>query len=633
MDSRSLLEKGVKHEYNVDDSDSHSLLKSNQLDDPTDSSSTSSNPPTSSSTSFPTSSPFFFFSSPSSKRIAILTALSALGGFLFGYDTGVVSGAMLLISDDFNLSSTQQEVCVSSTIVMAAMAALFGGSLNARYGRRPVIIFAAIVFAIGSLVMGLSPNFEILIVGRVIVGIGIGFASLTTPIYIAEVAPPALRGRLVTINTFCICFGQFFAGMIDGVLSNTPNGWRIMLGLAIVPSLIMLIGFIHLPESPRWLIMNGKRNEALEVMKTVRASSKIAQEEVDDIVTACIALDTLQSSSNTSPKNKVYEMMSHPPTRRALLLGCGLMILQQLVGINTVMYYAASIYEMAGYSTTTSIWLSGFTALAQVIGLIYSIYMVEKIGRRPLLLYSLFFVILSLIALGSSFYAARVSSGEVTTFTSTLSTTTTTTPGKCESQSAFVWSGTTKYCYDCVQISGCGYCMGDGENNSCVEGDSDGAYGSACGGTWIYDSCPNPYGSFSVICMISYLLAFGVGMGGMPWTVNSEIYPLKYRSLAVSFSTTSNWLGNIVISATFLTISSPKALTTFGAFWLYAVIGMAGYVWLFFTLPETKGLSLEDIESLFVRKGDKLHDPFDNLSEEQKEAIIKMSVKTGGGGH
>jgi len=218
--------------------------------------------------------------------------------------------------------------------------------------------------------------------------------------------------------------------------------------------------------------------------------------------------------------------------------------------------------------------------------------------------------------------------------------------GRCDNQPATIWDGITTYCYDCVEIIGCGYC-----NGVCVPGDISGptiigednnisagnialfdSVQSLCGnntagttttgkGNWEYDACTgggstsgttttaiNPYSVLSVIFMVLYLLAFGIGMGGMPWTINSEIYPLKYRSIAVSFSTATNWMGNLIVSATFLTLSSPSALTAYGSFGMYGLVALLGWVFLYYKLPETKGLSLEEIEKLFQRP----HDNDDN---------------------
>eukprot|EP00979_Chaetoceros_neogracilis_P000288 scaffold74_cov277-Chaetoceros_neogracile.AAC.17 len=330
--------------------------------------------------------------------------------------SGVISGAMPPISRTLNLSDIEQEVVVSSTVLSAFVTSLIGGSMNAKYGRKNTILVASFVFAIGAVVMGIAWNYHSLVLGRIIVGGGIGLASLTTPMYIAEVASPSMRGTLVTINGLLICFGQFSAGMIDGVLDeiDPDNGWRIMLGLAAVPSIIMFIGFQYMPESPRWLVMMGRNQEAKTVLMSIRESDREANEELDEIIQVCLLMgdastntstiisehdsyssnndmfdynhddrDGSSSSSNLSDSgglqmnlvaherlpepscreedfnssmgNKpsfivnVKEMVSHPPTWRALKLGCGIMILQQLSGINTVMYYAASIYQMSGF--------------------------------------------------------------------------------------------------------------------------------------------------------------------------------------------------------------------------------------------------------------------------------------------
>jgi len=448
----------------------------------------------------------------------------------------------------------------------------------------------------------------------------------------------------------------------------------------------MFVGFLGLPESPRWLADKGRFSEALVVLEDLRTGRDEAEEELREILAASGETtsgkskaakggyrddndenddengnnerSSLASSSSSSDGDSSLPygsdagngpahaegfheadllgsskggaggigpwiaMLSDPPTRRALFLGCGMMAVQQFSGINTVMYYAASIYEMAGYDELKAVWLSGFTALAQVVGIAASIFLVDRVGRRTLVLCSLGFVTVSLVGLALSFYWARITSGDVLAVSESSSSGG--SSGSCHHQPALVWDGVVSYCYDCVGIDGCGYCGNSKGSGLCLPGNSSGTFGMeqlSCE-TWDYDQCTglpgaitesdsssndnsNPYGTLSVLFMVLYLLAFGIGMGGMPWTINSEIYKLEFRSKAVSLSTATNWIGNLVVSATFLSLSSPQVLTAYGAFGLYGAVALLGWGWLVWALPETKGRSLEEIEDLFRRPWDR----------------------------
>jgi MFS transporter, SP family, solute carrier family 2 (myo-inositol transporter), member 13 len=537
--------------------------------------------------------------------IFLLTGICAVSGGLFGYDTGVVSGALLSIRRDLNLNEAQQELVVSITTVGAVVGSLAGGWANERAGRRPVILLSSLIFTLGAVVMGAAPDLVTLTIGRLVIGVAVGLSSMTIPIYIAEAAPASIRGSLVTINCIFITGGQFLAGMVDGAFARTQGGWRYMLGIAGVPAALQFVGILFLPESPRWLVAKGHAVEARGVLQKLRASGDVEFEMAE------IEEDVAETAS--LPMARLSDLWSSPPIRRAVTLGCGLMLLQQLSGINTVMYYSASIYTMAGFSDEAAIWLAGFTALAQFVGMVANMLLVERWGRRTLVLSSLALVTASLLAIGASFYLAMASSEPVTALD----------PACAFVSNVFLGPLPVKTCFRCVDTPNCGYCPA---LHACLPGNSAGPTGeqvcptgSASGpyGDWVFDACRNDYGYMSVAAMVAYLFTFGLGMGAMPWTICAEIFPLHVRSLANSLSTSVNWIGNVVISATFLSIASPHALTQYGAFWLYAAIATAGFVGLYFTLPETKGVPLEEIEALFMRPSD---------------ALLQNLVAAGGGG-
>ncbi|GCB71767.1 hypothetical protein scyTo_0006064, partial [Scyliorhinus torazame] len=264
--------------------------------------------------------------------IYLLATFAALGGFLFGYDTGVVSGALLLLKKEFALSQLWQELVVSATVGAAAVSALAGGLLNGYWGRRPCILLASFLFTAGAVVMTASGDRYTLLTGRIVVGLGIGLASMTVTVYIAEAAPSHLRGRLVTINTLFITGGQFFASVIDGAFSYLErNGWRYMLGLSAIPAIIQFVGFLFLPESPRWLMQKGKTQKARRVLSQIRGTQNIDDEY--EFIKNNIEEEEREAAGGDTV---LWKMITYPPTRRALIVGCGLQLIQQLSGINTV---------------------------------------------------------------------------------------------------------------------------------------------------------------------------------------------------------------------------------------------------------------------------------------------------------
>nr|XP_028602301.1 proton myo-inositol cotransporter isoform X2 [Podarcis muralis] len=343
--------------------------------------------------------------------VYVASVFSALGGFLFGYDTGVVSGALLLLKKELHLDAFWQELLVSSTVGAAALSALLGGVLNGWCGRRACILLASGIFTAGAAVLAAAQDKETLLAGRVVVGLGIGIASMTVPVYIAEVAPPHLRGRLVTINTLFITGGQFFASVIDGAFSYLPkDGWRYMLGLSAVPAVIQFFGFLFLPESPRWLIQKGQTQKARRILSLMRGNQTIDEE-----------YDSIKNNIEEEEKEVgaagpvICRMLTYPPTRRELIVGCGLQMFQQLAGINTVMYYSATIMQMSGVQDDRlAIWLAAVTAFTNFIFTLVGVWLVEKVGRRKLTLGSLAGTTVALLILAFGFLLSAQVSPQVT---------------------------------------------------------------------------------------------------------------------------------------------------------------------------------------------------------------------------
>jgi len=455
------------------------------------------------------------------RRVQFITSVAAVGGFLSGYNTGVISGAMLLVQRNFDLSRRQVENTVASTVLAAFLASLVGGTLHQRIGRRGTLMTAASIFVVGALLLMFTQNFIMLLIGQMCMGTGVGLESLSSPLYVSEISKPSIRAKFVSMYAMLLCFGQVFAGVIAGVFSGRQNGWRFMYGCSIFPAICMLVGYWFLPETPVQLFTCGKDDEAKNVLTSVRETDDEVESEMREIKSSLRCTENSLANVSTNQCNEnvpvgadenphtsktLFERLKHlimdAPTRRALMVGCSLMVLQQICGPNAVLYYSASIYQMAQFDESTSIWLAALTSASQIIGLVLSVALVDKAGRRTLTLTSLTLVSISSLGLGFSFYLAKIASGTVDL---TLS------DDMCSFQKSLVWSGTTSHCYDCVQIPGCGYCGG-----ACVSQSVLGLEIDTCpaGSEWINEGCSNPFGWLSVLFMLLFLLFFGVGMGG-----------------------------------------------------------------------------------------------------------------------
>jgi sugar porter (SP) family MFS transporter len=321
-------------------------------------------------------------------------AFAALGGLLFGYDTGVISGAVLFITKQFGLSAFSEELVVSMVLVGAAVGALSGGKLADRFGRRYMLLVTSVIFIVGALVCALCTSLGMLLIGRVIVGLGIGVSSTAVPVYISEISPPKARGWQVSLFQLAITVGIVAAYLVDYALAAS-EGWRWMLGLAVVPGLILGLGMLAMPETPKWLLKQGRTIDARRVLTRIRGTYDIDSE-----------LNHVEATMSQPDENGRFSDLLAPAVRPALTVGVGLAIFQQITGINTVIYYAPTIIQAAGIpSASGAILATVGIGLVNVVMTIVAMWFIDRMGRRPLLLIGTAGMIISLGVLAAMFAA------------------------------------------------------------------------------------------------------------------------------------------------------------------------------------------------------------------------------------
>lgn len=430
------------------------------------------------------------------------TVVAALGGLLFGYDTGVISAALLYIAPAFHLSELWQQVVVAILLVGAIIGVSLGGIVADNLGRRRTLSITSGLFTVGALLSALAPNLATLLVSRLLLGLAIGTASLSVPAYIAEIAPPDRRGRLVSMNQMMISSG-ILVSYISGYVLASGHAWRWMLGLAAVPSVLMFCGLLRLPESPRWLIARSRYSEARSVLRQIVGAEHVEAE-----------LRTL-SEAVVEERNVTYREVLKPRLRPAILLGIGVAATNQLVGVNAITYYAPTLLTKGGFGNSAAILSSVGIGVANVAFTLLGLLLIDRIGRRPLLLSGMAGVVVSLFAIGL-LYATTDLRG--------------------------VWAGAI------------------------------------------------------VAFLILYEAMFSASIGLAMWVVNSEIFPTAVRGKAGSFGMFTHWGLNLVISLTVLTAF--EMFTPTGLFWIYAVFGLAGLLYLKKYLPETRNRTLEEVETI-----------------------------------
>ena len=442
-------------------------------------------------------------------RPIIIACVASITGLLVGYNMGVISGALLLIKKDWSLSEIQQGMVVSSLLVGALVGSAVCGRIVDLFGRRNLIMATAVVFVTGSFQTGLSPNITLLIAGRFLIGIAVGFSGISAPLYISEIAPSSIRGALVSLCQLAICLGVLLSFAVDTTLASFPGGWRYMLMSGAIPGTLLSMGMLFLPDSPRWLITKGRDESARIMLKRIGVSN--VERKIN-----LIKLSLRQSSDVLSWADLLGSRLKVP-----LLIGTGLMLLQQLTGVTTVVSYSPTILQKAGIgSDTVAILASVGVGLIDSLATLTSLWLVDRVGRKILLSLGLIGMVLSLIVLGAAF----------------------------------------------AEMS---------------------YLGSAA--KWIV------FGG-----LFFYMGSFSLSLGPVCGVIISEIFPLRVRGLAMSVVTVAAWSANIVISLTFPSLVN--WFTPQGTFWTFALIGVAGWFFCRFYIPETKGVSLEEIEAHWMKK-------------------------------
>ncbi|CAN6913261.1 unnamed protein product [Brassica oleracea] len=526
---------------------------------------------------------------------------AGIGGLLFGYDTGVISGALLFIKEDFD--EVDKKTWLQSTIVSMAVAgaivgAAVGGWINDRFGRRMSILIADVLFLIGAIVMAFAPAPWVIIVGRIFVGFGVGMASMTSPLYISEASPARIRGALVSTNGLLITGGQFFSYLINLAFVHTPGTWRWMLGVAGVPAIVQFVLMLSLPESPRWLYRKDRVAESRAILERIYPAEEV-EAEMEALRESVEAEKADEAIIGDSFGAKLKGAFANPVVRRGLAAGVTVQVAQQFVGINTVMYYSPSIVQFAGYaSNSTAMALSLITSGLNAIGSIVSMMFVDRYGRRKLMIISMFGIISCLIILATVFSQAAIHAPKIDALESTTFFPNATCPAFAPLETPNAppsgWN-----CMKCLR-SECGFCASGVQPyapGACVVlSDDMKATCHSKGRTYFKDGCPSKFGFLAIVFLGLYIVVYAPGMGTVPWIVNSEIYPLRYRGLGGGIAAVSNWVSNLIVSESFLSLT--HALGSSGTFLLFAGFSTVGLFFIWLLVPETKGLQFEEVDKL-----------------------------------
>ena len=438
----------------------------------------------------------------------VVAIIASLGGLLSGYDTGVISGALLFINESWNLADTTQGILVSSVLIGAVIGAATNGILADMFGRKKIIMATAVIFTLGSIMCAFAPNIFVLIASRIFVGFAVGVVNFVVPLYLSEISPKHLRGTLVSLYQWAITAGILFSYFINAVFAHSVYNWRWMLFAGVIPGIVLFVGMCFMHDTPRWLVSKKRDEEAKIAFKKIEPEVD-TEKEIEDI-----RKTILNEGTKSDKKFRFKKWMIMP-----FVVGIGIMFAQICTGINTIIYYAPTIFKNAGCeSNITALYATTGIGVINFLMTIVALFFTDKLGRKPLLYFGLTGVMLSLIALG------------------------------------------------------CGFAFADffGDNLK-----------------WV-----------TVGSLVIYIICFAMSLGPIGWILVSEVFPLRIRGVAMSICTVSNFAFNFFVVSSF-----PILLHRIGGawtFWGFGIVSLLCIVFVYFCVPETKGISLETIESNWI---------------------------------
>jgi len=511
-------------------------------------------------------------------RIAMIVAM---GGFLMGFDASVISGVVGFIGPEFGLSSIQIGWAVGSLTLTATLAMMVSGPLSDRFGRRTILKVAAILYAVSAIGSALAPTFTTLVIARMIGGLGVGASLIIAPMYIAEIAPPKKRGRLVSFNQLNIVIGisaAFFTNYLILKWAQSDAGWaqflmfddytwRWMLGLETLPAILYFFGLYFVPRSPRWQIMKGRVDEARKTMQAIYGDEE-TERQVKDVLTSLKA-------DKQKEKVKLREIF-HPALRLVLLIGVVLAILQQITGINAVFFYAPMIFEQSGIGTDASFMQAILVGLTNLAFTILAMLFIDKLGRKPLLIIGMSGITIAMMVLAYGFNVATYELTEQDIASLELS---------------------AEIHANALSITGTTF-KSDVAFKRALE-EALGAEVAAQYQTTFITAAISINPTLILFGILGFVASFAISIGPVMWVMFSELFPLRVRGLAISFAGFINSGVSFLVQLVF-----PWELAVLGisiTFLIYGVFAAIGLLFIWRMVPETKNKTLEELEQQLVR--------------------------------